>query len=118
MNELRELPVVAQDEWLKPNEADMERRYGRYTSCLEQIEHRCGSLVDYANGYLYFGFQYDVQQKGWWFREWLPGAQDVYLFGDFNGWQRTQYRLKHAADGVWSIFFPDEEFSGRLVHRS
>lgn len=118
MNELRELPVVAQDEWLKPNEADMERRYGRYTSCLEQIERRCGSLVDYANGYLYFGFQYDAQLQGWWFREWLPGAQDVYLFGDFNGWQRTQYRLKHAADGVWSIFFPDEEFSGRLVHRS
>lgn len=118
MDKSRELPVVAQDEWLKPNEADMERRYERYLSRLEEIRRRCGSLVDYANGYLYFGFQYDAQLQGWWFREWLPGAQDVYLFGDFNGWQRTQYRLKRAADGVWSIFFPDEEFSGRLVHRS
>ena len=118
MDKSRELPVVAQDEWLKPNEADMERRYERYLSRLEEIRRRCGSLVDYANGYLYFGFQYDAQMQGWWFREWLPGAQDVYLFGDFNGWQRTQYRLKRAADGVWSIFFPDEEFSGRLVHRS
>lgn len=118
MDKSRELPVVAQDEWLKPNEADMERRYERYLSRLEEIRRRCGSLVDYANGYLYFGFQYDAQLQGWWFREWLPGAQDVYLFGDFNGWQRTQYRLKRAADGVWSIFFPDEEFSRRLVHRS
>ena len=64
MDKSRELPVVAQDEWLKPNEADMERRYERYLSRLEEIRRRCGSLVDYANGYLYFGFQYDAQMQG------------------------------------------------------
>ena len=52
MDKSRELPVVAQDEWLKPNEADMERRYERYLPRLEEIRRRCGSLVDYANGYL------------------------------------------------------------------
>ena len=75
-------------------------------------------MVDYANGYLYFGFQYDPVRRGWWFREWLPGAIDVYLFGDFNGWQRTELPLRRGAGGVWSIFLPDESFAGRLVHGS
>ncbi len=66
----------------------------------------------------YFGFQYDDALRGWWFREWLPGAKDVYLFGDFNGWQRTQLPLKKDGCGVWSVFLPDETYGERLVHGS
>src|SRR5699024_1988919 len=47
-----------------------------------------------------------------------PAAQDVYLFGDFNGWQRTQLRLRRDCEGVWSIFLPDAMYAGRLVHGS
>lgn len=82
------------------------------------IGKECGSLTEYANGYFYFGFQYDDALRGWWFREWLPGAKDVYLFGDFNGWQRTQLPLKKDGCGVWSVFLPDETYGERLVHGS
>ena len=30
----------------------------------------------------------DDVMNGWWFREWLPEAKDVYIFGDFNIWLR------------------------------
>lgn len=96
----------------------MTERYAHFCRRLSGIERTAGSLVDYANGYLYFGFQYDPVRRGWWFREWLPGAIDVYLFGDFNGWQRTELPLRRGAGGVWSIFLPDESFAGRLVHGS
>lgn len=112
------LAIVEQDDWLKPVEGAMTERYAHFCRRLSGIEHTAGSLVDYANGYLYFGFQYDPVRRGWWFREWLPGAIDVYLFGDFNGWQRTELPLRRGAGGVWSIFLPDESFAGRLVHGS
>jgi 1,4-alpha-glucan branching enzyme len=77
-----------------------------------------GTLSDFANGYRWFGFTRDEALAGWWFREWLPGAEDVYLFGDFNGWQRTALRLDRGAGGVWSVFLPDAVYGDRLVHGS
>ena len=113
-----QLPIVKKDPWLEPNAEDMLRRYDRYRERLSAIGKECGSLTEYANGYFYFGFQYDDALRGWWFREWLPGAKDVYLFGDFNGWQRTQLPLKKDGCGVWSVFLPDETYGERLVHGS
>ena len=112
------LAIVEQDDWLKPVEGAMTERYAHFCRRLSDIERTAGSLVDYANGYLYFGFQYDPVRRGWWFREWLPGAIAVYRFGDYNGWQRTELPLRRGAGGVWSIFLPDESFAGRLVHGS
>ena len=114
----RRLPIVERDEWLRPVEAELNRRYRRYEEKMDEIRRASGSIVDYANGYFYYGWQRDRDLDGWWFREWLPAAQDVYLFGDFNGWQRTQLRLRRDCEGVWSIFLPDAMYAGRLVHGS
>ncbi len=112
------LPFVERDPWLEPCREPLMARYRYYRALLSEIEENSGSIVDYANGYLYFGFQYDPLLRGRWFREWLPEAEDVYLFGDFNGWRRTELPLRKGADGVWSIFLPDETFGDRLVHGS
>ena len=70
-------------------------------------ERSAGSLVDYANGYRYFGWQWDDVLDGWWLREWLPGAHDVYVFGDFNNWQRTEIRMhKRCRRGCGAPFSP------------
>ena len=114
----KRLPIVAADEWLEPVEAEINLRHDLYLSRMESIERSSGSIVDYANGYKYFGWQYDDTLCGWWFREWLPGAKDVYIFGDFNGWQRTQLRLNRGANGVWSIFLPEAMYGYRLTHGS
>lgn len=112
------LPVVENDEWLHPVEEQMNRRHARFVRRLAEIEASAGSIVDYANGYRYFGWQWDGTLDGWWFREWLPGALDVYLFGDFNNWQRTEIRLHKDAAGVWSAFFPSAMYARRLTHGS
>ena len=112
------LPIVAEDEWLQPVEAEMNARYARYKEKIDEIEGHNGSISNYANGYHYYGWQWDDVLDGWWFREWLPGAQDVYLFGDFNNWQRTELRLKKDPAGVWSIFLPAAMYRDRLTHGS
>ena len=118
MPEKPTLKFVADDEWLHPVEDEINRRYAMYISRLEDIKKSSGSLVDYANGYRYFGWQRDELMKGWWFREWLPEAKDVYIFGDFNHWQRTELRLQRSRDGVWSIFLPDAMYADRLTDGS
>lgn len=46
----------------------------------------------------------DAGQAGWAFRLWAPGAQQVYLIGDFSGWQGLA--MARDAAGVWSVFVP------------
>ena len=118
MSENRYLPMVERDEWLQPVADEIELRHDLYLQKINDIERSGGTIADYANGYRYFGWQYDEDMSGWWFREWLPEAQDVYIFGDFNGWQRTQLRLDKDSAGVWSIFLPDAMYSYRLTHGS
>ena len=111
----KRLAMVAADEWLQPVEEEINRRHSMYESRLKEIENAAGTIVDYANGHRFFGWQYDDVMNGWWFREWLPEAKDVYIFGDFNNWQRTELRLQRTKDGVWSIFLPDALYGERLV---
>lgn len=111
------LPIIEKDEWLKASEGELLYRNERFKNKLAQIEDSSGTIVDYANGYRYFGFQRDEQNKGWWFREWLPGAKEVFLFGGFNDWQRTQLPLQKGDGGVWSIFLPDSEYKDKLTDR-
>ncbi|MBQ5874418.1 MAG: 1,4-alpha-glucan-branching enzyme, partial [Alistipes sp.] len=112
------MPVVERDEWLHPVADAVAERHNRYLARKETIEKQSGTIVDYANGYRYFGWQWDDALCGWWFREWLPEAYDVFIFGDFNSWQRTQLRLDKSADGVWSIFLPDAMYGHLLTHGS
>ena len=116
-NSTAPLAILA-DEWLQPSAGEIRYRHDLYLEALSEIGRGAGTIADYANGYRYFGWQRDRTLCGWWFREWLPGAQDVYLFGDFNGWQRTQLRLHKNPDGVWSAFFPDAMYRERLTHGS
>jgi 1,4-alpha-glucan branching enzyme len=109
--------MVEQDEWLVPVESEVNARWRRYTERLRTLAGG-GTLSDFANGYRWFGFQRDEILSGWWFREWLPEAIDVYLFGDFNYWRRTELRLEKGSGGVWSIFLPDAVYGDTLIHGS
>ena len=112
------LPMVERDEWLHPVAEKVAERHNRYLNRMGAIEQQSGSIVDYANGYRYYGWQWDEALDGWWFREWLPEAYDVFIFGDFNSWQRTQLRLDKNRDGVWSIFLPNAMYGHLLTHGS
>ncbi|MET1055450.1 MAG: 1,4-alpha-glucan branching protein GlgB [Pedobacter sp.] len=46
--------------------------------------------------------------KGTYFSVWAPNAQDVYVMGDFNQWEKTSHRLYKRLDasGIWEGFIP------------
>lgn len=43
--------------------------------------------------------------SGWQYREWLPSAKAVYVFGDFNHWDRTSHPLHRERRGVPPYYF-------------
>ena len=89
------------DPWLAPHAGDIELRMNRFKEKRWQLVGGAETLKDFANGYLYFGFH--KTQNGWVFREWLPGADEVRLFGDFNGWDKDSHPLDRGENGVWEI---------------
>ena len=89
------------DPWLAPFAGDIELRMDRFMEKRHQLVGDSDSLDSFANGYMYFGFH--RTENGWVFREWMPGADEVRLFGDFNGWNRESHPLKRGENGVWEI---------------
>ena len=91
---------------LKRFEGDINMRMDRYFAKREQILRGCDSLKDFANAHKWFGFH--RKDGGWIYREWAPGADRLYLTGDFNGWRRTEHPLTRTDNGCWEIFLPGE----------
>ena len=70
---------------------------------IEKEEH---GLIEFSRGTDIFGLR--RTSSCWTFREYLPGAVEVWLIGDFNGWTKGVDSLKKEAFGRWSSEFPFE----------
>jgi len=114
----KRLALVASDPWLEPVEQEIENRLNRYKNRLKQIETGYGSLLKFADAYNYFGIHYDKTAGGWYYREWAPAAFDLFLFGDFNGWNRTSHPLTKKENGIWEIFLDEKTYKNSFVHNS
>ena len=93
--------ILSIDPWLKPFYSDIALRMQRNTEVRRQLIGDAADLTTFANGYLYFGF--NRTESGWVYREWLPGADEVHLIGDFNEWNRTSHPLTRLEGDVWEI---------------
>ena len=93
--------ILRIDPWLAPYAGDIALRMERFREKRSQLTGNGQSVADFANGAMYFGFH--RSDEGWVFREWLPGADSVYLIGDFNGWNHNSHPLERLDNGVWEI---------------
>lgn len=112
--------LIRLDPWLTPFAEQLRQRYGLYQATRQRIVAAEGSLADFSRGHEYFGLTRGQRdgEPGVWYREWAPGAQALFLTGDFNGWNRGSHPLTRDERGVWSLFLPDAEYAGRLTHGS
>ena len=100
--------LVKDDPWLEPYEKDIEERLERCLNTISEITVEYGSLKKFAKAYEFFGINYDKKAKGWWYREWAPQAEALYLIGDFNDWNRESHPLT-LTDGGCVGNFPGRE---------
>ena len=91
--------IFKYDPYLTPYERDIDLRMNLYKNKREQLVGKEGNLADFANGYNYFGIH--RTKTGWVYREWAPAADEMYLTGDFNGWDIYATPLKKLENGVF-----------------
>ena len=98
--------IFEYDTYLTPYEADIDLRAANYNRKKSELLGDGSSLLDFANGHEYFGFH--KVGKGWYYREWAPGADAVYIMGDMNGWDAFSLPLKNIGNGVYEIYLQGE----------
>jgi len=102
-----ELAIMKTDPLLIPYDRQLQERHERYLATRNSLLKPGESLSDFANGHLFFGFH--RTENGWYYREWAPGADAVYLTGDFNNWNRSSCPLTRKNNGIFEIFLQGKD---------
>ena len=117
-----EYKILQYDSNLKPFEKDIALRMERFENKKKQLLKDSATLSDFANGYLYYGFH--QTNDGWYYREWAPAADEMYLTGDFNGWNARSHKMEKKENGNFEIFLPgkdalqnDQRVQAVVVHK-
>jgi 1,4-alpha-glucan branching enzyme len=90
------------DEWLNPFEVIIEGRINK-CRCKEVELIQQAGLAKFAMGHFYYGLHFE--NRNWVFREYAPGASEIYLTGSFTGWEeKDEFKLHRVnASGDWEI---------------
>ena len=86
---------------------DIDLRMSLYRATKGRILAEGQTLNDFANAHNYYGFHH--VDGGWYYREWAPSAYQLYLEGEFNGWNQTSHPLHRIGDGNWELFLEGED---------
>ena len=89
------------DPYLKDFESDIEMRMENYKRKRKELLGRRRKIGNFANGHHYFGFH--RTRTGWVYREWAPGAEAMYLTGDFNQWDDVACPMNRLENGVFEV---------------
>lgn len=106
---------AANDECLHPYMGTIQHRLN--LALQKELELTSGkSLYDFANGYLYYGLH--RTDNSWVIREWAPSALEVYLIGDFSGWQPSaDFRFTPLEMGNWELRLPDTALQHQSLYK-
>ncbi|XP_074048398.1 1,4-alpha-glucan-branching enzyme isoform X3 [Macrotis lagotis] len=102
------------DPYLKPYAGDFQRRYKLFTQTLKKIEECEGGIDKFSKSYESFGIHTCVD-GGLYCKEWAPGAEGVFLTGDFNGWNPFSYPYKKLEYGKWELYIPPKHNKAAVV---
>ncbi len=86
---------------------DIDLRMDLYRNTKARLLGPGQTLNDFANAHNYYGFH--RVEGGWVYREWAPSAYQLYLTGEFNGWNWTSHPLQRVGEGNWELFLPGED---------
>ena len=92
---------------LAPFAGDIDLRMKLYQDTKKRLLSKGQKLIDFANAHDYFGIHH--VDGGWVYREWAPNAHQLYLTGDFNGWNLTSHPLTKLENGNWELFLPGDD---------
>ena len=86
---------------------DIDLRMFLYRATKNRILGEGQTLNDFANAHNYYGFHH--VDGGWYYREWAPSAYQLYLEGEFNGWNKTSHPLTRLDNGNWELYLEGDD---------
>lgn len=104
----RDIPLISAHPELKPYAAEISDMHYRYLGMRTWILEQYGSMPAFASLHHQLGFQRNESETGWIYREWAPEAQQLWLTGDFNEWNRESHAMQRQEGGIWEIRVPDD----------
>ena len=81
---------------------DIDLRMFLYRATKGRLLTEGQTLNDFANAHNYYGFH--RTETGWVYREWAPSAYQLYLEGEFNGWNQTSHPMTRIDNGNWELY--------------
>lgn len=93
------------DPYLNLHEREIRRRNTELRNWINKLNQLEGGLEEFTQGYKYYGLHI-ASDNSVVAREWAPGAQQLYLTGDFNNWQWEATPYKKLPFGKWELTLP------------
>nr|VZI28484.1 unnamed protein product [Spirometra erinaceieuropaei] len=105
--------LIHMDSWLEPYIYEIKRRYKCFLDYQKWIDS-VGGIDHFTQGYNEFGVH--VKPDGSVYcKEWAPGAKELYLRGDFNGWKEKEYPFKRLEYGnPWASYV--KNFGDNIIY--
>ncbi|TRY92195.1 hypothetical protein DNTS_006474 [Danionella cerebrum] len=104
------------DPYIGPYEGDLRRRYKQFAERLMQLEEAEGTFDRFTQSYQSFGI-HRRPDNVLVLREWAPGAEALFLTGDFNSWERESHPFTAKEHGKWELHLPPiEDKSPAIEH--
>nr|XP_003469368.1 1,4-alpha-glucan-branching enzyme [Cavia porcellus] len=100
--------LLQNDPYLKPYATDFQRRYKKFSHILSDIGENEGGIDKFSRGYESFGI-HRCADGGIYCKEWAPGAEGVFLTGEFSGWNPFSYPYKKLDYGKWELYIPPKQ---------
>lgn len=94
------------DGYLEHFKGEIARRYECFSQLLERIKQADGDVNEFCRSYKRFGLQLNRRDNSIDGLEWAPGAEALYLKGDFNDWNETSHPYEKLPFGKWRIKVP------------
>ncbi len=77
-----------------------------------------GSLKSFANYYNFFGLHFEFDNDSWVFREWAPGADEIFLVCDKTLWlKHNDFKLEKKENHIFEKRFSKKIFSHEDLFR-
>lgn len=109
--------IIDIDPWLGEFREPLKSRFAKAQKWIKTINDVEGGLDKFSRGYEKFGFTF-ADNGDITYREWAPNAEQAFLIGDFNNWNRDSHPLTRDDFGVWSITLPAKDGVPAISHNT
>lgn len=98
--------LLSMDGYLELHKSEIIRRYQCFRNSFDRIDAEEGGFKAFCRSYKTFGIHVNPNDNSIEALEWAPGAEGVYLKGDFNDWNSTSHAYERLPFGKWKLKIP------------